>query len=85
MARPHLPFNELRRRTYEFFARREWVRPPAYAVGVGFYPISCTYGYLFRQHKYGYLRRGHDVRGRLVYRLAPRGAAWLLKHPDPIV
>jgi hypothetical protein len=72
-------FNERKRQTFEFFASRQWVRVPVYAVAVSMYPIRSSYRYLKKLHKYHYLSRGHDITGRLVYRLSPRGAMWLLK------
>ena len=72
-------FNERKRQTFEFFASRQWVRVPVYAVAVSIYPIRSSYRYLKKLHKYHYLCRGHDITGRLVYRLSPRGAMWLLK------
>lgn len=73
-------FNERKRQTFEFFAARQWVRVPVYPVTVGMYPIRTSYRYLKKLHKYHYLRRGHDFRGRIVYHLSPRGARWLLRH-----
>ncbi|MGA8503847.1 MAG: hypothetical protein WB683_20020 [Candidatus Sulfotelmatobacter sp.] len=72
-------FNERKRQTFEFFATRQWVEVPVYAVAVGMYPIRSSYRYLKKLHKYHYLRRGHDIRGRIVYQLSPRGARWLLR------
>ena len=72
-------FNERKRQTLEFFSYRQWVEVPAYAIAVSMYPIRSAYRYLKKLHKYHYLQRGHDICGRLVYRLSPRGARWLLK------
>jgi hypothetical protein len=72
-------FNERKQQTLEFFANRQWVRVPVYAVAVSMYPIRSSYRYLKKLHKYHYLRRGRDFTGRLVYCLSPRGARWLLK------
>ena len=72
-------YNERKRQTFEFFAGRQWVEVPVYAVSVGMYPIRCSYRYLKKLHKYNYLRRGRDFRGRIVYSLSPRGARWLLR------
>lgn len=77
-------FNERKLQTLEFFARREWVRPTTYAVAVGMYPTKVAYPYLKKQHRYSYLRRGRDFSGRIVYRLARRGAMWLLKNRRPL-
>jgi hypothetical protein len=71
-------FNERKHQTLEYLSRRQWTRPPVYAVAVGFYPIDAAYSYLKRLHKWRYLDRGRDVTGRIVYRLGRRGAKWLL-------
>lgn len=73
-------YNERKRQTFEFFAKREWVRVPVYAVALGMYPIRSSYRYLKKLHKYSYLWRGYDFRGRILYRLSPRGARWLLRN-----
>jgi hypothetical protein len=73
-------FNERKFQTLNFFARREWVRPPDYAVAVGMFPTKVSYSYLAHLRRWGYLWRGHDFRGYVVYHLSPRGAEWLLKH-----
>ena len=72
-------FNERKQLTFEYLAERQWVRPPAYAAALGIFPIRATYSYLRKLYKWNYLKRGFDIRGRVVYRLAPRGAAWLLR------
>jgi hypothetical protein len=72
-------YNDLREATLEFFSHRQWVRPPAAAVALGFYPVDGVYSYLLRLHRFKYLARGKDYRGRIVYRLSPRGAHWLLE------
>jgi hypothetical protein len=77
--------NERKRRTFEFFATRAWVEVPVYASAVGMYPIRFSYRYLKKLHKYNYLWRGHHVRGRIVYRLSPRGARWLLRNLQMMV
>ena len=74
-----MEFNERKRQTLHFFAARQWVQVPSYAVAVSMYPIRSCYRYLKKLHQYHYLRRGRDVRGRIVYRLSPRGARWLLR------
>lgn len=73
-------FNQRKFEALTYFSRREWVRPTVYAVGVGMYPTRRAYTYLLRLQGWRYLWRGHDLRGRVVYRLSPRGAEWLLKH-----
>jgi len=65
-------FNERKLQTLEFFAARQWVRVPVYAVNVCMYPIRSSYRYLKELHKYHYLCRGHDICGYVVYRLSPR-------------
>jgi hypothetical protein len=72
-------YNERKRQTFEFFAVRQWVEVPVYAVAVGMYPIRASYRYLKKLHRYNYLWRGRDFRGRVVYCLSPRGARWLLR------
>ena len=74
-------FNQRKRQTLEFFAMQQWVEVPVHAVAVSMYPIRSSYRYLKKLHKYHYLRRGRDFRGRIVYRLSPRGARWLLRDP----
>ena len=78
-------FNERKKQSLEFFATRQWVSVPVYAVAVRMYPIRSSYRYLKKLHKYHYLRRGRDVRGRIVYRLSQRGARWLLRDRHIIV
>jgi hypothetical protein len=73
-------FRQREWQTFEFFATRQWVRVPVYAVGVSMYRIRSSYRHLKKLHKYHYLHRGRDICGRLVYRLSPRGAKWLLKN-----
>ena len=73
-------FNQRKRQTLEFFASRQWVRVPGYAVEVSMYPVRSSYRYLKKLHEYHYLHRGRDIRGHLVYRLSPRGATWLLRN-----
>jgi hypothetical protein len=72
-------YNERKRQTFECFSRRQWVEVPVYAVSVGMYPIRSSYRYLKKLHRYNYLRRARDFRGRIVYSLSPRGARWLLR------
>jgi hypothetical protein len=73
-------FNQRKWQTLDFFALRQWVRVPLYAVAVSMYPIRSSYRYLKKLHKYGYLHRGRDITGRLVYCLSPKGARWLLRN-----
>jgi hypothetical protein len=54
-------YNERKRQTFEFFARREWVEVPVYAVGVGMYPIRSCYRYSKKLHMYNYLWRGRNI------------------------
>jgi len=74
-----MQFNERKLETLLYFSHREWVWPPSWAVAAGFYPIRASYSYLRHLQKWGYLKRGHDVLGRPVYKLSPKGARWLLK------
>jgi hypothetical protein len=75
-------YNQRKAQALTYFAQREWVRPPDYAVASGIYPTKRVYTYLLRLRRWGLLWRGHDVRGRVVYRLSPRGARWLLKRRE---
>jgi hypothetical protein len=50
-----------------------------YPVAVGMYPIRSSCRYLKNMHGINYLRHGRDIRGRMVYRLSPRGARWLFR------
>jgi hypothetical protein len=72
-----MQFNERKAQTLEFFSRRQWTRPGVYAAECAFYPHKAAWTYLLRLRKWGLLNRGHDVTGRVVYKLAPRGARWL--------
>jgi len=74
-------YNERKRQTFDFFAMRRWVEVPVYAASVGMYPIRSSYRHPKKLHRYNYLRRGRDFRGRIVYSLSPRGARWLLRDP----
>jgi hypothetical protein len=74
-----MQFNERKLETLRYFARRQWTRPAEWAAGVGFYPIRASYSYLKHLQRWGLLLRGRDVTGRIVYKLSPRGATWLLK------
>jgi len=72
--------NFLKLRGLEIFAERGWLRPPAWAVLVGFYPTRASYSYLLRLHRFGLLRRVVDRGGRLAYSISERGRsrlAWL--------
>jgi hypothetical protein len=73
-------FNQRKWQTLYFFSRQQCVRVPVYAVGVSMYPIRSCYRYLKKLHKYNYLYRGYDITRRIVYRLSPRGARWLLRN-----
>ena len=73
-------YKEPKRQTFEFFATRHWAEVPVYAVAAGMYPIRSCYRCLKKLHKYNYLWRGRDFRGRIVYRLSPIGARWLLRN-----
>ena len=75
--------NSLKRRVLGVFAsERNWLDVPTLAKRVGCYPMRGMYSYLGRLWRYGLLRRGKDARGRVVYRLSPRGEQrlrWLLR------
>jgi hypothetical protein len=68
----------LKVRTMELFTHHEYLRPNEWAALIGFYPISSAWSYLRRQYRNGYLRRGRDRSGRIVYRLGRNGARYLL-------
>jgi hypothetical protein len=68
----------LKARTLEIFTRHKELRPSDFAVLVGFYPTRAAWSYLKRLHRSGDLSRGHDWKGRYVYRIRSRGAKWLL-------
>jgi hypothetical protein len=77
-------FNQQKRQTLEYFARRQWTRPAVYAVDLGLYPIRRAYTYLLRLHRLGYIRRGRDIHGKLVYKLGPKGGRWLLRDRESV-
>lgn len=58
------------------------LRPQDLAVEARMYPTRTAYPYLKRLYGWGYLHRLRDFRGRIVYRLSPRGAWWLLRHKN---
>lgn len=60
---------------------QQWVEVPVYAVAVSMYPIRSSYRYLKKLHKYHYLRRGRDIRGRIVYRLFTSGREMAFERP----
>jgi hypothetical protein len=62
-----------------FLSTRQWVRVPVIAAAVGYFPIRGFYWYMKKKHRWGYVHRGRDFQGRIVYRLSPRGAEWLLR------
>jgi DNA-binding PadR family transcriptional regulator len=74
-------YNERKRQCLEIFATHgSGIRPTEWAIEARFYPSRAAYPYLKRLHRWGYLARRRDFRGRILYRLAPRGAYWLLNH-----
>lgn len=73
-------FNRRKMQGLEVFAKYGTLRPVDWAVQTRFYPIRSSYSYLLRLHRFRYLNRGRDWRGRIVYRLSPKGARWLLKY-----
>lgn len=74
-----MTYNQRKKQALEWFSNRQWASPGVYAVGSRWFPIRSAWSYLLRLHRLRYLNRGHDARGYVVYRLSPRGAAWLLK------
>lgn len=74
-------FNERKRRTLEYLSSRGWTHPTTYAADLGYFPSKASYSYLLHLHRWGLLYRGHDRRGRIVYRISRRGALWLLRRP----
>ena len=73
-----MQFNERKLQGLEIFAKHGWLRPQEWAVEAGFYPTRSSYSYLVRLHRWGYLKRKRDYRGRVIYQLGRRGAQWLL-------
>lgn len=72
-------FNQRKKKTLEYFATRGWTYAPRAAVDLGVYPTRAEASYLLRLHRWGLLYRARDRRGRVIYRLSPRGARWLLR------
>ena len=72
--------NERKLQVLEAFATNAAMRPVQLAPEVGIYPFRRAYTYLLRLHRWGYLQRRRDHKGRIVYRLSPRGARYLLWH-----
>jgi hypothetical protein len=70
--------NARKAQVLEYFSRRDWTLPKVAVTTLGLNPGSGWY-YLKRMYTRKYLRRGKDVRGALVYKLAPKGSAWLLR------
>lgn len=70
----------------QVFTEHERLRPDEYAALVGWNPPRDAWTYLRRHRRNGYLRRGRDQAGRLVYSIAPNGARYLLwwksQYPD---
>ena len=73
-----MQFNERKLQALEIFSHHVWMRPRVWAVEAGFYPTRSSYSYLVRLHRWAYLKRNRDYRGRVIYRLGRRGAQWLL-------
>jgi hypothetical protein len=69
--------NSLKIQVLRVLDRRGWLNPSAVAELVGFRARRGMYSYLGRLHRYGLLRRRHDARGLLLYRLSDRGIARL--------
>ncbi len=76
----------LKVRTLEIFTEHRELKPGEYAALVGMYPARQAWGYLKRLWRRGFLRRSRDWQSRLVYRIAPGGARYLLwwkrQYPD---
>ena len=70
--------NERKLQVLEAFATHGQMRPIHLASEVGIYPVRRAYTYLLRLHRWGYLHRGRDYMGQLLYRLSPKGARYLL-------
>ena len=77
--RARLLYNERKHQTLAYFSRRGWTRPQQWSADAGLFPVRGGNTYLLRLHRWGLLARGYDFRGRVVYRLSPRGARWLLR------
>lgn len=73
-------YNQRKVQGLEAFASRGDLRPEEWAVACRFYPLRASFSYLVRLYRWGYLLRHRDFRGRILYRLSPRGALWLLKN-----
>jgi hypothetical protein len=76
----------LKVRTFQLFTQHRELKPDEYAALIGMRPSCEAWPYLLRQYRNGYLARGRDWRGRLVYRIGRNGAAYLLwwkrQYPD---
>jgi hypothetical protein len=72
-------FNERKEHTLRYFSARDWVRPRRWAADVSLFPTRAANTYLLRLHRLKLLKRGYDFRGRIVYKLSPRGARRLLR------
>ena len=76
-------FNARKRQCFEIFATHgAGLRPIEWAIEARFYPTRAAFSYLKRLYDWGYLQRRRDFRGRILYRLSPRGAWWLLSHKN---
>jgi hypothetical protein len=72
--------NARKAQVLEYFARRDWTLPKTAVTTLGL--TGSGWFYLKRMYQRKYLRRGYDVHGALVYKLAPKGSAWLLRQRD---
>ena len=73
-------FNARKRQTLEIFSDHgAGLRHPEYAAEAGFYPARAAFSYLLRLHRFALLERRRDFRDRILYRLSPAGARWLLR------
>jgi hypothetical protein len=66
-------FNLLKFRALEAFEINGAMKPPVWAVHVGFYPARSAYTYLLRLYRFGLLRRRRDDRGLISYSISRRG------------
>lgn len=75
-----MQYNQRKLKAMELFARVGRLRPEEYAVQAWTWDRRGAYRDLKKWHRYGYLNRGRDIYGRVIYRLSGRGARWLWKN-----
>lgn len=70
--------NERKHQALEIFSRHRYMRPEEYAVEAKFFPTKAAWTYLLRLHRWNFLNRGRDAKGRIVYSLSRPGARRLM-------